>query len=298
MNGNHIHEFNIENSKLFIFTLFIDLFRDVTFMRGRFWIFMLDLGIYTKKIDDSEPELFSDRYAGDMCWDGRILKPFFNEKYLLYLRYTHLVIIPICKDLTSGQVRQISVPTPRENYEDFASIEDKIFLLTSKKIIFLKMSKKKKISLKSYLSGMEVEGVSGREERLCSLSICQKKRFIMIHKQDEEERASSLLVYQFVKNTLKKKSILDIFTLEKQYFYSMTFLEYWQSKVYFAGFTHSFRDNTLVFYSYDMDANIIEEEESLGRLNIDTRVRKFVKKDCGLFVGISSQSNLLTIKFE
>lgn len=262
-------------------------------MRGLFWIHIYGHGIYTKNRDKSSPKLFYDGCKISNCWNGKALKPFLKETCLLFFSFTHLIIIPIKHDLTPGRVRVIG-SVDVDDKKDFAVFQNKVLILTEKKILLIKVVKLKQIKL---LSEIKVGGIRGREETSLSMSICNKGRYIMVHRI-KTNKASSLLIYEILCNRLRIRNIFDIFKLDIFWFVSMNFLKYCGNRIYFMGMSRKSRKKSLFVFYYDMDSHKMGEEERLRKENIEVEfIFKFVKKQDGEIVGISNKSELLSIKF-
>lgn len=262
-------------------------------MRGVFWIDVFREGIYTKNLDESQPKLFYDGYSEDYCHEGKNLKPFLDENFLLCSKNRKFLIIPIKDDLTFGQVRVILQRDSTCN-EDFASFQDKILLMTWEKLSLFRMKNKKRIFLQNEI---EVERINEKEGRPISLSICSRGRFIIIHRMGSNYKVSSLMIYDMI--NLEKKKILDISELKVSPFRTMSFLKYCGNRFYFSGITSSDFKNTLYTYYYDVEENAIEEEGSFRKVDVvEADIHKFVRKGDGLIVGISDTTRLLSINFE
>lgn len=276
---------------------FLDRFVDLIFMKGLYWILVHQHGIYTKSPDETEAELFHSGFDGSKCWYGRILKPFFNEDFLLYLSFNFLIVIPIQYDFTPKEVIKIPKRDNTENI-DFESFENKILIMTWEKLSMLIMVKEK-IQI---LDEENVKGISGREEKSSSMSLCNEKKFLMIFRVDSTHLlSSSLLIYDVSNPKLIKKSIMDISGINANKFLTMSLicLEHIQEKVYFTGITGSHSNFTLFTFYYDKKENVIREDINYRKERCsDAPICKFVKKEAGEIVGISYKSKLLRIKFK
>lgn len=130
-------------------------------MRGVFWMHVSCRGIYTKSIEESPAKFFyqnQNEYFlnewDDDSWHGRVLKPFLNENFLLYLKMYSLTIIPIRDDLTPGPIKKIRIPKPknalpqRQKFEkivNFTAFKNKFLLLVCNRLMMFKMKIKKKL---------------------------------------------------------------------------------------------------------------------------------------------------------
>lgn len=156
-------------------------------------------GIYFKTIDKTEPQLLYNKHNPSF-WNfsdksRNYLKPFLDEKHLVFLAPKNLIIIPMNCDLTPPFLEDY---TPRDiskkNTTNFVTFKNKIFILGSKNFsVFKMMNNMRVIPLKE----IEVEGGT-------ALEICDSGRFILLEHECRyspgNKSTSKISIYDTVEN--------------------------------------------------------------------------------------------------
>lgn len=266
-------------------------------MRDRYWIDSHYLGIFTKKLDETEPELFYNGNKTQEASFGKVLKPFLNERCLLSLKLKTLTIIKIKEDLTPDEVRIIPRGGKWSN-SDFAVFGNRVLILSSdSQLSFFQviiLGRRIRIKLLNYLY---VEGVEEREEYSYLLSVCSKGRFVIIVQGDINKNCSSLVSYEIVHGRLVKKHVLDIQNLKEFSFGGIQFVGYFGNLIIFSVFLWNEEMKKLLTFCYDQINEEVREIEELREDMQLANISKFVDRRDGTFGGIDWKGRTFSINY-
>lgn len=266
-------------------------------MRNRYWIDEFVYGIFSKKLDESDPEFFFGGHRQQLHTRGRILKPLLEDKFLMSVKWYTVKIIPIKDDLTPGEAKIIHCKDSSFNI-DSATFKDNIILMTSKgNLTLIKLTTLgEKLKLKE-LQNIKVKGIKGRRERAYTLGISKSGDYMMICMSDEKLMSSSLLVYQIDNSNMIMKSILDIRGSNVSRFSCLKTLRCNSSRSSWIALPWTNDTFNLMTFTYFIERCEIEEEEQYRKEFSGKPIARLVEKDTGVLAGMCAEGRILVLNY-
>lgn len=267
-------------------------------MRDRFITQVSNEGVYSKKIDNSEPELlYNGTNPGGMIY-GRVLTPFFNDQCLLALKIDSVAVLFINDEFKVQDEKEIQLAEDQDYCDSAVIGQDKILILYGKYLSFYEIGlDNNQLEIKK-LSEVEIKGIEGKEDVPMSFSVSENGKNLMIF-QSTGWSASGLVVYQIGENyQFIRKCDFDLGKAKiEDNFSSLIFVKECGILSYFCAVPDVEDEKSIFTFAFDCEKNEIIEIEELRRKAEFGKVLRFCCVEKGCFIGLSNDDLLVKIEY-
>lgn len=235
-----------------LFNLFSGCYYDLCHANGEFYIYEANSGIWRKRVDKEDPELWLEIVGNYNC-NGRTLRRALKGDALAISKKCKKIIIISTKN--SEEERQL-LEIKNDYGEDvvdhrvFGDLEDHLVLLTEDGwiVAFRFDLKTRTVHTKDRLQiGLNSE----REEQGLTLSVCPDSRFFAVHLCGVNCRGSRLLLFEFKDDLFTKRAEVDIGKENLKRFWAMDFYRYFGDHLFLTAISCDEKQPTVLTYSFN-----------------------------------------------
>lgn len=279
-------------------------------IKSKYYFFIYGKGVYVSSI--TGPVTLNLEYKLDYSTGaslGKILTSYDNGKYLIILNLKRFFIVEVelGENSLKRKVLGIKTKNPEDVWKDLVVFRQFIYVLSKfnkLKVIRIGMVQRKFNQEK--LAELDVQGIERRQEEGNSLAICSSGKYLFVSQRDKNQKSSNISVFEVILNANNSslevilRTVLDTQSLGINELYSFIFVKYFGELPALCALPFGGKGNNYFYtFMYDPEEDELKEVEPLRKdIGSSVSIAKLVSFFSGKIVGITSKSDILTLKYD
>lgn len=246
--------------------IFLGCYYDLCHANGQFYIYEANSGIWRKRVDREDPELWLEIVGNYNC-NGRTLRRVMNGDAIAISKKCKEIVIVSTKD--NEEERQL-MEVSNEYGEDivdhkvFGELEDHIVLLTEDGwlVAYRFDLRAKQVFMKDRF---QIELNNEREEQGLTLAVSPDSRFFCVHLCGVNCRCSRLLLFEFKDSLFRKRAEIDIASQNMKRFWAMDFYRYFGDHLFLTAISCDEKHPEIMTYSFNRKTRVFREFKDMRK---------------------------------